>query len=60
MLDFFKKYSKEVGIKSIFGDSFMIVLTCLFASHFASYNLNTNIITLIISLYFIPYVLNSK
>jgi uncharacterized protein YacL len=60
MLDFFKEYSKEVGIKAIFGDSFMIVLTCLFASYFASHSLNTNIISLIISLYFIPYILNSK
>ena len=60
MLDFFKGYAKKVGVKAIIGDSFMVVLTCLLSSLFASYNLNTNIITLIISLYFIPYVLNSK
>ena len=60
MFDFFKKYAKEVGVKAIIGDSFMIILTCLLSAYFASFNLNINIITLIISLYYIPYVLNSK
>ena len=58
MLDFFKEYAKEVGVGAILGDSFMIILACVLSSHFAIYNLNTNIITLVISLYFIPYVTN--
>jgi uncharacterized protein YacL len=58
MLDFFKEYAKEVGVSAIFGDSFMMVLSCLMSSSFAMYNLNTNIIWLVISLYFVPYMIN--
>lgn len=58
MLDFFKDYSKEVGIGAILGDSFMMILACLFSSHFATYSLNYNIILLIVSLYFVPYMIN--
>jgi hypothetical protein len=58
MLDFFKEYAKEVGVKAILGDSFMIILSCLLSSYFAGYSLNANIITLIISIYFIPYMIN--
>ena len=58
MLDFFKGYAKEVGGGAIIGDSFMMILACLFSSHFATYSLNFNIITLVFSLYFIPYMSN--
>ena len=58
MLDFFKDYAKEVGSNAILGYSFMMVLACLLSSHFAIYNLNTNLIILIVSLYFIPYIIN--
>ena len=58
MLDFFKDYANEVGIGAILGDSFMMILTSLLCSHFATYSLNANIIILILSLYFIPYMIN--
>ena len=58
MLDFFKNYAKEVGAGAIVGDSFMMLLACLLSSHFATYSLNTNIIALVISLYFVPYMIN--
>jgi uncharacterized protein YacL len=58
MLDFFKDYANEVGINAILGDSFMMILACLLSSHFSTYSLNGNIIILIISLYFIPYMIN--
>jgi uncharacterized protein YacL len=58
MLDFFKEYAKEVGIGAILGDSFMMILSCLLSSHFATYTLNSNIIISIISLYFFPYMIN--
>jgi hypothetical protein len=58
MLDFFKDYANEVGSGAILGDSFMMILACLLSSHFATYSLNGNIIILIISLYFIPYMIN--
>lgn len=58
MLDFFKDYAKEVSSGAILGDSFMMILACLLSSHFATYSLNSNIIILIISTYFIPYMIN--
>jgi hypothetical protein len=58
MLDFFKGYAKEVGMGAILGDSLMMILSCLLSSYFATYNVNINIITLVISLYFMPYMIN--
>ena len=60
MLDFFKLYAKEVGIKAILGDSFMMILACLLSSYMASLNMNINIITLVISCYLIPYLIYFK
>jgi len=57
MLDFFKSYAKEVGAGAIIGDSIMMVFTCLMSSRFATFNMNTNIINLILTCYFIPYML---
>lgn len=59
-LDIFKDYAKEVSYKAIFGDSFMMILSVLVASYLASFNINTNIIVLIVSVYLIPYVINIK
>ncbi len=58
MLDFFKEYAKEVGVGAILGDSFMMILSCLLSSYFATYSLNANIILLIVSVYFFPYLIN--
>ena len=58
MLDFFKEYAKEVGFGAILGDSFMMVLACLLTSHFSTYSVNFNIISLVVSLYFVPYMIN--
>jgi hypothetical protein len=58
MLDFFKGYAKEVGVTAVLGDSFMMILACLLSSNFATYSLNINIIALVISIYFFPYMIN--
>ena len=58
MLDFFKDYANEVGINAILGDSFMMILASLLSSQFATYTLNSNIIVLIFSVYFVPYMIN--
>jgi uncharacterized protein YacL len=58
MLDFFKDYANEVGIKAILGDSFMMIIASLLSSYFATYSLNINIIILIVSVYFFPYMIN--
>ena len=60
MLDFFKKYAKEVSFYAIVADSFMIMMACLFSSYFASLSLNTNIIILILQVYIVPYFINFK
>ena len=57
MLDFFKLYAKEVGIGAILGDSFMMMLACLLSSYLATFSVNINIITLVISFYFLPYMI---
>lgn len=57
MIDTFKSYAKEVGGYAILGDSAIIVFSCLAASHLATYSFNWNIINLIITLYFIPYLI---
>jgi hypothetical protein len=57
MLDFFKKYADELGGWAIIGDSFMMIMSCLLTSYFATFNLNSNIITFIISVYFVPYMI---
>jgi len=58
MLDFFKDYAKEVSYKAILGDSFMMIIACLLSSYFASLSVNSNIIILVFSLYFLPYMIN--
>ena len=60
MLDFFKDYAKEVNTGAIIADSCMVIIACLLSSKFASYNVNTNLIILIISLYLTPYLINVK
>ena len=55
VFDFFKKYANEVGSGAIIGNSFVIIMACLFSSHFAVFSLNFNIIILITSIYFIPF-----
>lgn len=60
MLDLFKKYAKESGGRAILGDSFMIVITVLFAYLFANYSTNINIISLVVLVYLIPYIIYTK
>ena len=60
MFDFFKEYAKEVKGLAILGDSFMIIISCLLSSYFATFSLNINLILLISSVYLFPYVINYK
>lgn len=58
MFDFFKEYASEVGAGAILGDSFMMVISCLLSSHFATYSVNSNLIILVVSTYLFPYMIN--
>jgi hypothetical protein len=59
MLDFFKKYARESGVKAILGDSFLMILSCLASANFATLSLNANIVLFIVNLYFIPFLIYS-
>lgn len=56
MMDTFKLYAKEVNYHAILADSCMITLTSLLSSYFASLNLNSNLIILILTVYMVPYI----
>jgi hypothetical protein len=58
MLDFFKRYAKEVSFYAIIADSFMMIMACLISSICASFSLNTNILILILQVYLVPYFIN--
>jgi len=57
ILDFFKKYAREISGWAILGDSIMMIAACLLSSYMATLSVNVNIITLIVSLYFYPFML---
>lgn len=59
-LDIFKDYAKEVSAGAILGDSFMIIIATLLSSYFAGFNMNSNIILLVVLTYLIPYVLYTR
>ena len=54
--DLFKDYAKEVGVGAIIGDSFMVVMIVLLASFISKLSYNANIIILIVTCYFFPYL----
>jgi hypothetical protein len=58
ILDSFKAYAKEHGVYILLGDACLIISSCLLSSYFATMSLNMNIITFIISFYFVPYLIN--
>jgi hypothetical protein len=59
IIDTFKEYANEFGIMILFADSAMMIFTVLIASILASFDLNTNIIVLIVFSYILPYLLYS-
>ena len=60
MLDVFKDYAKENSFKAILGDSVVTFLAVLFASVLAGKPFHTQLITLIVSIYLLPYLLYAK
>jgi len=57
MVDTFKAYAKEVGIKAIVSDSAMMISTCLISNYLANKSSSTNIVTFIVSVYCVPYLI---
>lgn len=60
MMDVFKMYAGEVGGGAILGDSFMIIIAGLLSYFLQKQSQHFNIITLIVSVYLIPYILYTK
>jgi hypothetical protein len=60
MMDVFKEYAGEVGGGAVLGDSFMIIITGLLSYFLQKQSLHTNILTLIVSVYLIPYILYTR
>ena len=60
MLDTFKEYARENGYKAILSDSIMMVSSCLLYFYFSSFNLDKNIILLIVLVYLVPYLVYNK
>ena len=57
MIDTFKDYAAEISYYAIIGDSCMMITACLISYYLVNQNTNTNIITLIVFLYLMPYLL---
>lgn len=60
IMDIFKDYGKEVGYKAILSDSAMMISSILLASMLKGFTLNTNLITMIVAVYVVPYMLYSN
>lgn len=59
IMDVFKDYGKEKGSGAIMADSTMMITAILIASFLKEKSLNTNLITLVVSVYIVPYMIYS-
>ena len=59
IMDIFKDYGKENGVKAILADSAMMITAILIAAFLKGLGSNVNIITLIVSVYLVPYFIYS-
>jgi hypothetical protein len=59
IFDTFKAYGKESGGGAILADSLMMISTILIATYLKGLTINVNIITLIVSVYLVPYMIYS-
>jgi len=59
IMDIFKDYATEYGYFILMADAMMMISTILLGSYLATLNTNSIIITLIVSLYILPYLLHS-
>jgi len=59
IIDTFREYGQENGVKAILSDSFMMIVASILFSFLGSQSTNTNVIVSILSLYFVVYLVNS-
>ena len=60
MLDHFKVYSKEIGANALLGDSFLVIMAVIISALLNQSSYNTNIVSLIVSIYLAPYFVYMK
>ena len=60
MLDFFKGYSKEAGAGALLGDSFLVIMAVIISALLNQTSYDTNIVSLIMSIYLTPYFIYMK
>tara|TARA_A100001015_G_scaffold162476_1_gene180605 strand:- start:2972 stop:3157 length:186 start_codon:yes stop_codon:yes gene_type:complete len=60
MLDFFKDYAKEYGVKAILGDSILVTSIIIVSSLLNTRSFKFNIVSLFIGIYLIPYIIYMK
>jgi len=58
MFDFFKQYTRELNLTSLIHSASISILAVFLSAYFKSFNLNINLITLIMSCYFTPIMVN--
>lgn len=59
IFSFQKRYIAEIGFgKFLFYSVFIMILACLMASYFSTSSLNSNIINLILSIFFYSFMIN--
>ena len=57
MLDLFKDWAKFAKADALWGDSILMLIGVVLSSYLNTQSLNTNLFTLILGLYLIPYVI---
>ena len=60
MLDFFKGYAKEAGANALLGDSFLVIMAVVISALLNQSSYDTNIVSLIMSIYLTPYFIYMK
>lgn len=60
MLDFFKDYAKDLGATAIVGDVILVINAIILSALLNTKSKKTNIITLFIGIYLIPYIIYMK
>ena len=59
IVDLFKNYGEESGVKAIIADSLMMISSCLLLSLFSSLGVHVNLVILVFCVYLIPYLIYS-
>ena len=60
MLDFFKRYAKDVGYNALLGDSILVLFAVVLSAFLNGQSFDVNMVSLIISIYLVPYIIYMK